>query len=154
MTRGPAKQKNEGEDRVIMSRLTFSQKSGPRLKLRRSLKKCRLKLVPSPLVESKAQTMSRVTRAVVLRRGNLSEEDFEALRKGGLTESEIVEIAGSIAANIFSNRFGSVAKRKMKFGVLRPCAGAPRGGIAQSKTRPATLRARPQKPPVSKKVLL
>ncbi len=106
--------------------------------------------------DPKAETMLRFTRSVVLQRGEISDEDFQAMRKAGFSDAEIVEIVANIALNIFSNYFNSVAKTEVDFPLLQPGADAPRvpqAGIARSKTRPATLRARFTKTAVKKKVL-
>jgi len=103
--------------------------------------------------DPKAETMLRFTQAVVLQRGEISDDDFQALRKAGFTDAQIVEIVANIALNIFSNYFNSVAKTEVDFPLLQPGADAPRVGIAQSKTetRPATLRARSPKPQINRK---
>src|SRR6266481_3189943 len=95
--------------------------------------------------DPKAETMLRFTQAVVLQRGEISDDDFHALRKAGFTDAQIVEIVANIALNIFSNYFNSVARTEVDFPLLQPGADAPRVGIAQSKTRPATLRVRSPK---------
>ena len=92
--------------------------------------------------DPKTETMLRFTQAVVLQRGDISDEDFQALRNAGFTDAEVVEIVANIALNIFSNYFNSVAKTEVDFPLLQPGADAPLVGIAQSQTRPATLRAR------------
>ena len=96
-------------------------------------------------VDPKADTMLRFTQAVVLQRGEVSDDDFQALRKAGFSDAQIVEIVANIALNIFSNYFTSVARTEVDFPLLQPGADAPRVGIAQSKTRPATLKARSPK---------
>src|SRR5206468_397023 len=96
--------------------------------------------------DPKADAMLRFTRSVVLQRGDISDEDFQALGKAGFTDAQIIEIVANIALNIFSNYFSSVAKTEMDFALLRPGADAPRVGIAQSKTRPVTVRSRSGKP--------
>ncbi|HWW02663.1 MAG TPA: carboxymuconolactone decarboxylase family protein [Candidatus Acidoferrum sp.] len=96
--------------------------------------------------DPKADTMLRFTRSVVLQRGDISDEDFQALGKAGFNDAQTIEIVANIALNIFSNYFSSVAKTEVDFPLLQPGADAPRVGIAQSKTRPATLRARSPKP--------
>src|SRR6266516_3940948 len=103
--------------------------------------------------DTKAETMLLFTQAVVLQRGEISDDDFQALRKAGFTDAQIVEIVANIALNIFSNYFNSVAKTEVDFPLLKPGADAPRAGIAQSKskTKPATLRARPPKPHINRK---
>jgi uncharacterized peroxidase-related enzyme len=102
-------------------------------------------------VDPKADTMLRFTQAVVLQRGEISDDDFHALRKAGFTDAQIVEIVANIALNIFSNYFNSVARTEVDFPLLQPGADAPRVGIAQSKTRPATLRARSPRPQLNRK---
>src|SRR5882724_6308714 len=97
--------------------------------------------------DPKAETMLRFTQAVVLQRGEISDEDFQALRKTGFTDAQIVEIVANIALNIFSNYFNSVAKTEVDFPLLQPGADAPRVGI--SKIRPAKLRARSLKPHIN-----
>ena len=101
--------------------------------------------------DPKAETMLRFTQAVVLQRGEISDDDFQALRKAGFTDAQIVEIVANIALNIFSNYFNSVAKTEVDFPLLQPGVDAPRVGIAQSKTRPATLRVRSPKLQINRK---
>jgi len=101
--------------------------------------------------DPKAQSMLRFTQAVVLQRGEISDEDFQALRKAGFTDAQTVEIVANIALNIFSNYFNSVARTEVDFPLLQPGTDVPRVGIAQSKTRPATLRVRPPKPHINRK---
>jgi uncharacterized peroxidase-related enzyme len=102
-------------------------------------------------VDPKADTMLRFTQAVVLQRGEISDDDFHALRKAGFTDAQIVEIVANIALNIFSNYFNSVARTEVDFPLLQPGADAPRVGIAQSKTRPASLRVRSPKLQLNRK---
>jgi len=98
-------------------------------------------------VDPKADTMLRFTQAVVLQRGEISDDDFHALRKAGFTDAQIVEIVANIALNIFSNYFNSVARTEVDFPLLQPGADAPRVGIA----RPAPLRARSPKLQLNRK---
>src|SRR5437762_7071105 len=95
--------------------------------------------------------MLRFTQAVVLQRGDISDEDFQALGKAGFTDAQIVEIVANIALNIFSNYVNSVAKTEVDFPLLQPGADAPRAGIARSQTRSATLGARSPKPHINRK---
>ena len=90
--------------------------------------------------EPKAETMLRFTRSVVLQRGEISDEDFQAMRKSGFSNSQIVEIVANIALNIFSNYFNSVAKTEVDFPLLQPGADAPRVEITGIKTRSATRK--------------
>src|SRR5436190_6991217 len=88
--------------------------------------------------DPKAETMLRFTQAVVLQRGEISDDDFQALRKAGFTDAQIVEIVANIALNIFSNYFNSVAKTEVDFPLLQPGADTPRVGITELKARSAT----------------
>src|SRR5690349_1303370 len=101
--------------------------------------------------DPKAETMLNFTQAVVLQRGDVSDDDFQALVKVGFTNEQIVEIVANIALNIFSNYFNSVVKTELDFPVLQPGADVPRVRIAHSKTRARKLRARSPKPRLSRK---
>lgn len=101
--------------------------------------------------DPKAEMMLRFTQAVVLQRGEISEDDFQALVKAGFTNEQIVEIIANIALNIFSNYFNSIAKTEVDFPLLQPGADAPCVGIAQLKTQPVALRARSTKPQLNRK---
>ena len=104
--------------------------------------------------EPKAETMLRFTRSVVLQRGEISDEDFQDMRKAGFSDAQIVEIVANIALNIFSNYFNSVAKTEVDFPLLQPGVDAPRVGIKRAKTRPATRRAMFNKSAIKEKVVL
>ena len=103
--------------------------------------------------DPKVDTMLRFTRAVVLQRGDISDEDFQALGIAGFTDAQIIEIVANIGLNVFSNYFCSVAKTEVDFPLFQPGADAPRAGIAQSKTktRPATLNGRSTKAHINRK---
>src|SRR6266568_2094097 len=102
--------------------------------------------------DTKAETMLRFTQAVVLQRGEISDDDFQALRKAGFADGQIIEIVANIALNIFCNYFNSVAKIEVDFPLLQPGTEVPRAGkSAQSKTQPATPRARAPKPLMNRK---
>ena len=90
--------------------------------------------------EPKAETMLRFTRSVVLQRGEISDEDFQSMRKAGFSDAQIVEIVANIALNIFSNYFNSVAKTEVDFPLLQPGSDAPRVGITRLKARSATRK--------------
>ena len=96
--------------------------------------------------DPKAETMLRFTQAVVLQRGEVSDDDFQALRKAGSTDEQIIEIVANIALNIFANYFNNVAKTGADFLLLQPGTGVPRLGIVKSPTQPAALTARSRKP--------
>ena len=85
--------------------------------------------------DPRTQTMLRFTQAVVLQRGEISDEDFQALVKAGFTNAQIIEIVANIALNIFSNYFNSVVKMEVDSPVLRSGMESPRVDIPHSKTR-------------------
>ena len=101
--------------------------------------------------DRKAETMLRFTQAVVLQRGDISDDDFQALVEAGFTNEQIVEIVANIALNIFSNYFNSVAKTEVDFPLLQPGVEAPRARVTQSKNRPSTLRASSPKRHINRK---
>jgi alkylhydroperoxidase family enzyme len=96
--------------------------------------------------DPRTQVMLRFTQAVVLQRGEISDEDFQALVKAGFTNAQIVEIVANIALNIFSNYFNSVAQTEVDFPVPRPDMESRRVRLPHSNTRPPKLRARSPKP--------
>jgi len=79
-----------------------------------------------------ADTILHLTQAVVLQRGKISDDDFQALRKAGFSDAQIVEIVANIALNIFSGYFKAVAETKVDVPVLEPAAASPRIGFVQS----------------------
>ena len=61
----------------------------------------------------KTQAMLHFVQAVVLQRGELSNDDFSAIRKAGFSDSEIIEIVANIASNIFTNYFNILAQTEL-----------------------------------------
>jgi uncharacterized peroxidase-related enzyme len=59
--------------------------------------------------DAKALGLLRFVQALVLQRGQVADEDFQALRRAGFAESEIVEIVANVAVNIFANYLNLVA---------------------------------------------
>jgi uncharacterized peroxidase-related enzyme len=102
-------------------------------------------------VDPKSETMLRFTQAVVLQRGEIGDEDFQAMVKSGFTHEQIIEIVANIGLNIFANYFTHVAKTEVDFPLLQPGTDVPRVGIIKSPPRPATLRGRSPKPHVKGK---
>jgi alkylhydroperoxidase family enzyme len=97
--------------------------------------------------DPKAETLLHFTQAVVLQRGEVSGEDFQALLKAGFTHEQIIEIVANIALNIFANYFNNVTKTGVEdFPPLEPGTGVPRNGIVKSPTQAAALTARSRKP--------
>jgi alkylhydroperoxidase family enzyme len=98
--------------------------------------------------DPKAETLLHFTQAVVLQRGEVSNEDFQALLKAGFTHEQIIEIVANIALNVFASYFNNVAKMGVgDFPPLRPGTDLPRIGIFKSLTQPAALKPRSGEPP-------
>ena len=75
--------------------------------------------------DPRTAAMLRFTQSLVLQRGEISDDDFQALVKAGFTDGQIVEIVANIALNIFSNYFNSVAKTEVDFPLLQPGTNVP-----------------------------
>lgn len=63
-----------------------------------------------------------ITQAIILRRGEISDEDFQTRHKAGFSDVHIAEIVASIALKIFSRHFKSAALTEADFLVLEPGA--------------------------------
>lgn len=70
------------------------------------------------------QAVLEFTRAVVQKRGRVSDRDLDAVRRGGLGEGEIAEVVAVVAANIFSNYFNHVAGTEIDFPLVETGAKA------------------------------
>jgi alkylhydroperoxidase family enzyme len=96
--------------------------------------------------DPKAESMLRFTQAVVLQRGEVSDDDFQALVKAGFTDAQIIEIVANIALDIFADYFNNVIKTRVGDFPPQPGLQVPRVGIVKSPTQPAALKARSRKP--------
>ena len=63
--------------------------------------------------------MLRFAQAVTLQRGDVSETDFQALKRARLSDSQITEIVANIAINIFTNYFNVLARTELDFPALK-----------------------------------
>jgi uncharacterized peroxidase-related enzyme len=63
--------------------------------------------------------MLRFAQAVTLQRGDVSEADFQALKRARLSDSQITEIVANIAVNIFTNYFNVLARTELDFPALK-----------------------------------
>ncbi len=68
----------------------------------------------------------RFARAVVVKRGRVSDADLVEARAAGLDDGGITEIVAAVAANTFSNYFNHVAGTEVDF----PMVGSGRGRAA------------------------
>lgn len=58
-------------------------------------------------------------RAVVEKRGLVSDADFAAARQAGLSDADISEVVANVAHNLFTNYFNHVAETDIDFPVVR-----------------------------------
>lgn len=58
-------------------------------------------------------------RVIVEKRGSVDDADMSAIRNAGLGDSEIVEIIGHVALNIFTNYFNHIANTDIDFPVVK-----------------------------------
>jgi alkylhydroperoxidase family enzyme len=97
--------------------------------------------------DPKSETLLHFTQAVVLQRGEVSDEEFQALVKAGFSYEQIIEIVANIALNIFAAFFNNVARTGVGgFPPLRPGLEMPRFRILKSPIQPAVLKAGSRKP--------
>lgn len=57
----------------------------------------------------------KFTKAVLEKRGKVSDEDIEAVKAEGFTDANIAEIVAHVALNIFTNYFNEVAQTEIDF---------------------------------------
>jgi alkylhydroperoxidase family enzyme len=65
------------------------------------------------------------TLTVTLQRGELSESDFRALRRIGITDAQIVEVVANISHHIFLSFFNTTARTDVDYPLLQPGAESP-----------------------------
>jgi hypothetical protein len=70
--------------------------------------------------DSQEDAMLRFAQAVTLQRGDISEPDFQALKRARFTDGQIAEIIANIALNIFTNYFNVLARTELDFPALKP----------------------------------
>lgn len=75
--------------------------------------------------DPQTRAMLQFVRELTLQRGDVSDMDFEALRRAGFSYAQIVEIVANVALNIFTNYFNILARTEVDFPVLKPGRDAP-----------------------------
>jgi uncharacterized peroxidase-related enzyme len=88
--------------------------------------------------DPKAGAMLRFVQALVLQRGEISDEDLGRLRKAGFAEAEIVEIVANVALNIFMNYLNLVARTEIEPSQVQSCEEDRRRSQASSDFCPRT----------------
>lgn len=93
-------------------------------------------------LDPRTRAMLRLTQAVVLQRGEISQDELQALRTAGFTDAQIVEIIAGIGLNIFTNYFNLLAKTQVDFPRLKPGVETP--GAANHSTANTTESHKPR----------
>lgn len=70
----------------------------------------------------KTAAILRFARAVLARRGAVSDEDLAAAREAGITDAELIEIVGHVALNVLTNYTNNVARTTVDFPRAKPLA--------------------------------
>ena len=60
--------------------------------------------------DPKTEAMLRFVQALVLQRGDVSDEDFSSIRNAGFSGGEIIEVLANVVLNIFTNYFNILAQ--------------------------------------------
>ncbi|HEV8284449.1 MAG TPA: carboxymuconolactone decarboxylase family protein [Chitinophagaceae bacterium] len=65
--------------------------------------------------DRKIDAILKFAKAVVIRKGQVSDGDIAAVKEAGITEGEIAEIIGHVGLNILTNYFNTVANTAIDF---------------------------------------
>ena len=65
--------------------------------------------------DPKVEAALSFAQAIVQYRGEVSDEEFDAVRQAGYTDGEIAEILANVGLHLFTNYFTLVAQTKMPF---------------------------------------
>ncbi|MEA5258891.1 carboxymuconolactone decarboxylase family protein [Arcicella aquatica] len=68
--------------------------------------------------DEKTDGVLKLAKALVSKKGLLSDADVDAAKKAGLTEGEIGEVVGHVALNILTNYFNNTAQTEIDFPVV------------------------------------
>jgi uncharacterized peroxidase-related enzyme len=67
--------------------------------------------------DARVEAALRFARRVVEYRGDLTDEEFEAVRRAGFSDGEIAEIIATVVLTIYTNYFNMVAQTEIDFSV-------------------------------------
>jgi len=70
--------------------------------------------------DPKTEGLLKLAQSITLQRGEISDAEFGAARKAGLSEGEIAEVVGNVALNILTNYFNHVAATDIDFPEVKP----------------------------------
>jgi len=98
--------------------------------------------------DPKTKAMLNFVQTVVLQRGEISDNDFFALRDAGFTDGQIVEILANVGLNIFANYFHLLAGTDLDRPISRPVSRPVSKSISRPSVNgiPAPGAARNQQP--------
>ncbi len=74
--------------------------------------------------DEKIQAALTFAKAIVVKKGNVTEADIDAVKKAGYSEAAITEIIAHTALNIFTNYFNNAAGVKVDFPQTRLASAA------------------------------
>jgi uncharacterized peroxidase-related enzyme len=69
--------------------------------------------------DTKTKAVLQFTKAVIAKKGSISDAEFNAAKQAGLTEGEMAEAVATIALNIYTNYFNHVAQTDVDFPVVK-----------------------------------
>lgn len=65
--------------------------------------------------DARTGAILKFAREVILKRGEISDSDFETLRAASVSDAEIAEIVAHVALNLFTNYFNLIAQTEIDF---------------------------------------
>ena len=69
--------------------------------------------------DAKTDAALKFARAVIVNRGEVSDEDLQVVKDAGFSDGEVGEIVANVALNIFTNYFNEIAKTDIDFPKVR-----------------------------------
>jgi uncharacterized peroxidase-related enzyme len=75
--------------------------------------------------DPQTKAMLRFAQVMVLQRGEISPEEFQALRQNGFTNAQIIEIITVIGRSLFTNYFNTAVRTAVDFPLVTPGVDAP-----------------------------
>jgi hypothetical protein len=70
--------------------------------------------------DPKTDAILKLARAIVVQRGEISQDDFDGARQEGITDGEVAEVVANVALNIFTNYFSHISQTDIDFPEVEP----------------------------------
>ncbi len=70
--------------------------------------------------DARTDAILKLARAIVVRRGEIGDADWQPARAAGLSDGEIVEVVAHVALNVLTNYVNHVARTVVDFPALEP----------------------------------